>query len=649
MSSSEETIEAYRSMYGKLPSVKGGDGLSKLFVGGGHKHAMPLVTRTPRTIVAGAYRDLEEPEAIVSSFDPAFLKFQRDFVDECARTFEPKLDEQNFSSNGVHSTPDGLRCVAGYLMNPMSAVAVDNAIYRASLGLSPGYSKEEQTIADEFWRIVFEEWDPGPINLPKISTAGVRRFTYDSVWKADYAAMLFDPAVFEDVLTRIGKNDWIGLLDEYEMAFMLYMQTRAQAESPEKKRLILNMEYALSGGRKAGPELYADKRVVLHGQEYPDFGGMRARNVQAGPWTVNCSQQIIASGHMRALFRRFPDVFHVTTPEQLESLLNGHHVVCGDVTEYDRSMSHDAIDTPFRIAAEYWDARYVKMGATLMHAPYYSRPLELGGERGLFVGDPRDPIKYAVNCGNRSGHAWTSLIAKGNKVVDDLIRFHHLGHPVIGNVLSWLRGEQMIKILNNGDDMVNYSTSETAIDHVRKAFADPKKGHYLVKEEVGQVYSGYMLIRESADSLTYKARARLYSGVEKFTVPERSAGSTHRQFWPVGMLTRINRLDPNENPGNGELWDIVTRCWSKNLGATHGELISLIMAAVETMPLDFAGRSRADSEVLDDPEKIHYKWLPEELSEDVRNAITSQITYGEYAHLVNTYYGGAVVENQYVH
>jgi len=639
---------AYVAKYGVLPSIAGADGLGKLFVGGNHMHATPLVRRAPLTIIAEPYTSsnvAKSPRAVVSSFDPTFMKFQRALFSDIEREFVVGLNENNFSWNGIHALPEEIMCVPGYSMTPMSFVQIDNGAYRKQLGLSAGYSEVEARIAEEFWDLVFSEWDATNLNLPKISVSGVRRFTYDPIWKADHFGMITDVSNFEEMLDMVESDSWVALADKFEILSMMYMQTRAQPERISKERIVFSKDEALHPGKGKGRP--ADKRVVIDGVEYPDFSATRARNVQAGPWAVNGSLQIIAAGTMRSMFRRWPSVFHVSTPEQIESLVNDHWVICGDVTEYDRSMSRDAIEMVFKCAAKKWDPRFVKLARALMFAPYYSRPLDLGENRGSFIGDPRRPNENEICAGNRSGHAWTSLIAKGNKVIDDLIRQHHLGEKVVGRVSALLEGRGLVKHINNGDDATNYSVSREAIADIRAAFGDPKKGHYVVKEEIGQILSGFMMIQENVAVPRYQVRNRAFASMVKAIVPERAAGSRHRRMWPIGMLERSNNLNPWANPASDAGWSVFHHNWRKTMSPVYGDYMDLVRRALESLPVLVDSLTAADRDVLENPEKIHYRYLPEEISPAVRNELLSKIAYADFRHIPFRYYKGTVHETSY--
>lgn len=641
-SSPTASLAAYRQKHKQLVSVAGSDGLTKLFVGGGHNHAMPLVRHQAKVILATG-----QGIPLVTSYDPSFLRFMDDLRKECGNRYIPDVDEDGFSRNGVHATPDNFATVAGHMSDPMSWVTTDNTLYRESLGLRAGYSPEERQIAHELLDIVFEEFDLSDVNLPTVSTGGMRRFSYDAGWKADIAAMLMDPHNFDRILYLIEKCEWVKLIDEYEIVFAFYMQTRLQADRIDKIRQVMDLEYALTGGR-GGRLINADKRVIIDTVHYPTKTGTRNRNVQAGPWAVNCLGQIISTGHMRSLFRRFPKTFHVNTSKEIEEYANGKYVVASDITEYDRSMSADAVHTFFDRMARQWDPRFVEMGRRLMFAPYYSRPLTLDGSEGQWVGDPRDPVLFAISAGNRSGHWATSLMAKCNKVIDFLIRCHHLGHKVIGNVRRYLEHREVLSCVNNGDDELAGSTNADALARYRATFEDNKRyGHYKGSPEVGCVLSGKMLLKTEQD-LVYKAVSRLYNSAEKKLVPERDAGSFHRKFWPIGWLDSINSVDAEDaNPNAADMWRLITDLYRIHLLPEVGADLGKVLAdASEALPLQYGALNAADRATLEDPEKLHYRYFPEDLTPEVYNQLASKLPRASFRHIPANYYNGKVNTNE---
>jgi len=287
----------YFDTYRKLPPVGGPHPLETVFANGVAGHKTPLIGRKSIELLPGVY-----------SFDPRVLEFQRELSKELNQHLKVDLDDEKFTRNGVHTTFDRLRCPAGYFQNPMSYTAVDNSHYRAELGLTPGYSARQRAIAREVWNLVASHAAVAPVNVPKLSTGGMRRFTSDPQWKLDYAAWLYDLpnfGNFERMLEAVAAKDARLLANDYEAVYATYIQKRGQVDEPGKVRNVFDIEYARSGGTK-GRIFPADKRVVIDGVEYPDFSAIRARVVHAGPWVINCFLQVLSTTTMKSLFTRFP-------------------------------------------------------------------------------------------------------------------------------------------------------------------------------------------------------------------------------------------------------------------------------------------------------------------------------------------------------
>jgi len=480
---------------------------------------------------------------------------------------------------------------------------------------------------------VFSEYVPSHIKVPKKSTSGPRRNTSDADWKRDFALFLYESSRFEEMLKCVEKSDWQTLANELEMLFMMYIQKRDQVDMPGKERIVFDLEYALSNGKK-GKSFAADKSVNIDGREWDDFSATRARVIHAGPWVINCVLQIISSGHMLSLFERFPTVFHTSTADDIAKAINGNYVECGDVKEYDRSMSKHAVDTVHDVAERWWDPRIIKMSRLLYYSPYYSRPLDMEGGEGVFVGDPRLMTEQVV-CGNRSGHAWTSLVAKVNKCIDTLFVFDSMGLEVLGHELEYFQSKGAINFINNGDDEIVYTKSEELMKKYKKYRYDGKHGHYVVESEVGQGFSGLLLRREG---LNYHPTPKIHTAFEKIYTPERSIGGHFRPYWPIGVLERINNQD--QSPMGHVAWEIHNRLYHDLLAPHYGSFLSIVNSAMEKMSLQIDGLTAVDKDVLEDNDRIHYKYIESDISPEVYERVTSKIPFQFYQHIINSYYGG---------
>lgn len=616
--------ESYHEVYGTLQKVSDDNFYGKVFANGPASHSSPLVSRKSLEILPKMY-----------SFDAPVL----DFIKKLSTTLNDELpvdlDEDGFTRTGIHTNFDRLRSVAGYFATPMSYVANNNALYREELGLSNTMDTRQRTIAKNVWDIVWKEAIISPVNVAKLSTGGMRRFTSDVQWKLAYAEWLFEPVRFEKVLDAIASEDWLTLANEYEMVFAMYLQKRGQTDAPGKVRTVFDIEYALSGGTK-GKAFPADKRVVINGRDYPDFSAIRARVVQAGPWVINCFLQIASSAAMKSLFDRFPSTFHVNTPEQISAVVEGKYVYCSDVTEYDRSMGREDLLIAHDVMSEYWDERFVKASWRLLMAPYYAKPLGLDGRRGTWVGDPRD-WKSETVAGNRSGHAFTSLIAKVNKVIDSLAIID-LIYPVVGREELYLQGKGVIGLVNNGDDEIVWAMNKLDIKKFATLRSDPKLGRYKVEPEVGQGFSGQLLVRTGDTS--YRPQARVHSALEKIWVPERSIGGFHREFWPIGMVDRINNI--SQTDVGQRAWEVHMKLYRDMLAPIYGDFMTIVTRAHAQMRINVNELSRLEKDLIEDPNKIHYSISDDDVSEGVLSMVTSKIPKQVTERIINRYYKGNV-------
>lgn len=613
----------YRKTYGVLKSVTEETFFNDMFANGASTHATPLITRASVTLLPGVY-----------SFDKPVLMFQRALVEKLNSEFPVDTDKDGFTASGIYTNFDRLKCPAGYLMNPMSYVSVDNESYRKDeLGLTLDMNQRERAITSELLHLVFSRVVPHAVNVPKISTSGMRRFTHDVQWKLAFAEYVMDEGNFDRMLNAIETNDYVTLANDFETVYAFYLQKRGQVDTPGKERRVFDLEYARSGGEK-GREFAADKSVVINGEKFEDFSAIRARVVQAGPWVINCFLQVMSTSTLYALFDDYPKVFHVNTPEQIEEVIHGKAIFCSDVKEYDRSMHIDDIRLFHDVMKEYWDERLVNASYRLFTAPYYSRPLELGGRKGVWVGDPRDP-SFELHGGNRSGHAFTSLVAKVLKVADSLIVLDKQ-FPVLGRCKEILDGKGPIGFVNNGDDEIIWSVDPRTLAVFKKNRENRANGRYVVDPEVGQGFSGQLLTRQNEQDLYYKPIAKIHTTFEKMWVPERSIGGIHRKFWTIGFIDRVTNIMKTDV--GRKAWDIHMSVYRETMSHLYGDLTAIVMREHAKIKFDLNGLNYKDREVLEDPSKLHHKYLDDEINSRVIEEVTSNIPVSVVEKFIKRYY-----------
>lgn len=587
--------------------------LSTLFKDGRGTHGTPLPMRKSLEVLPGVY-----------SWDPAFLAFQRDLSELLNKELpEDLLDEEFVGESGVHTDFDRLRSVAGYSMNPISYVPIDNAEYCASLGLPSSWrSARHRQIAENVWRLVFSCYKPSNINLPKHSTSGFTEFTYDAEWKRGKA---IDMIVNRHTISSLFRQrDMESLATVWGILFAFNLNKREQVEAPSKKRLVFTLEDIYGN---VGEPTYADKRVVIDSVEYPDFTATRSRVVQGGPWPVNFYNQVVATGHMYALFDRFPKTFHHVDSEELCARFTQRgDVALFDVTDYDRSIQKFMYDTKFKVMREFWAEWLVDWAEHFHYAAYYARPLDINGGKGTFVGDPL-ATSPQVNCGNRSGDGFTSLDAKVMKVIDTLTLIDDLMHDVVGNEARYLDWEMPIAIANNGDDegITGHRENVRRLVAMRELKVGNKlaHGYFLAALEKGQIFSGELIHRRSDG--TFVPIRRIHTMLEKTFIPERPIGGVFRKYWFLGITDRATL---NEGlPAYNTAMDCVNACWKARLLRDHGTFWGLVEDAVAQSDVQLGAKSSIDRAVLYDSSKLFHQYVESDVDEEVLKLVVERIKY----------------------
>lgn len=619
----------YSKLHLALNQVGPRSPLGELFSNGRAMHAVPLVNRTFREVLPG-----------VKSFDAPFMHFHGANVRDWNRVFKVSLDDDGFTPNGIASNFDKLLCPAGWLQTPMSAKVVDNAVIREELKLSVGYSAEQHAIATAVWKRVWSRATPSAVNVPKASAGGMRRFSHDVQWKLDFARWKTEPANYDRFLRYVESNAVYNLANEFEIVYGMYVQKRLQLDSVGKVRYANDWLFAKTGGRR-GQRAETDKRVTLPGGDWSEWSAQRVRVIDAGPWSINCDLQIVASAHMKALFHDYPSVFHVNTDEQITAIVNGKYIYCSDVSEYDQSMSKDAIKVIFSTMREYYPEGVVRSAERLYAGPYYAKPLAVDGTACGWIFNPMD-WSQQMQSGNRSGHAMTSLVAKVNKVIDTLFVLSRIYPVTVDNIDTWFRGGMPMGFINNGDDEVIWALARDDMRRFAELRVDRSVGHYAVEPEAGMGFSGRLLSKPNPNELVYVPVGRLQTPIEKMYVPERSIGGVMRPFWPVGWLDRIDTL--HQTDAGRELWEIHNHNYRKLMEPHYGvNWKKLVLDAYGRLDSRLAGFTAVEREVLVDPDKLHYKFSDSDVSSTVLNMITSNIPATYCEGWLRRYYTGTIV------
>lgn len=628
--------------------------LYRCFGGAPRNHASPLISRRGREVFVDT-----------NSFEPDYLRFQLAFFRAMGKALPPVLDPETLlSQNGVYADWDKGLAVSGYMASPIGYAPVDNRPLRKKLGLCVVPPADFLRIVENVSRICFSEWREVDINVTPGSSAGWCGFRTEAEWKIAYATDLFKGDRIDKFLSLAKANKDIEFANEFETVWAGYAQKRDGIDSPDKVREVYGLAHARAPFDFPDDYRATDKKVVdlRTGKAWPEHSATRERLISAMPWAINVPLSVMSSGTMKSMFDRFPKVFHVNTAEDIEALINGHHVFWGDASEFDQSHTREGMAAYHAGMTHHWGDRLAHVSHRLFTAPYFCRPMSLdpNSEAGqpAWVGLPFRNVEE-VNCGNRSGHASTSLLNKIKMVAAYLYAIHLAGYAVIGAEEAWMLGERVIKFINNGDDSIIYSKDKAALARVVKLFCDEKTAIYKITKEKGGVYNGLPTILTDAAKLIYKCVPNALNSITKHTTPERpiynprtkarlamdlaSGKKIHRKYYYLGLADKIANAykDPVMEFVMGEFISM----WNHHMRGkmTIAEQLEYARKLVPPLLGDYTPQ---DLLVLDDPDKLHHRFSRDEIDDRVLDAVSSKVDSRVYINFVKREYAGKIVTKE---
>lgn len=614
-------------MYKPLPPVDLKNGTS-FIITAREKAKRPVIRKEAREVLTGVF-----------TFNPVFLKFLRGFSHAVEQAIEPDFDSDLFTRNGLHQTGDTFRVVAGYPQEPVSALPRSNKEERARLGLGASLTQRQKTIARLVWKEIWSSFKLTSLKIPHLSTSGAPRDVPDAGYKTQYFLAMQHPGRLEQCLASFERGDAETLYRDFEIAFLMGVNVRWQTDAPGKERYywaIDDVNKSLSPVRRP-----ITTSVNIEGQAYDDFAAMRVRMINQGSWTINSILQPFASGCMYAMFDKYPETWH-REEDTIHEQMSGKHLYFSDVSNYDNTFTEEMLDITHDEMAEYITPAIAEMSRAYYFSSYFARPLDTEGvSKATLVGNPADIHTRHVVAGNRSGHALTSLMAKGWKVIESLWALDCIGYDAEKNFRQFLKGGMPCGTVNNGDDSIEWFDLERDYDLYSK-FRESARPDWMfkVEREKGAVFSGRVFLKTETP-LVYKQVQRLTTAFHKIHAPERSIGGLFRPFWPIGHVQRINLRD--SHPTASLLWELHDRAWRDIAEPEFGSFFGNIQRAHQAMPFRQEALSMKDIEVLEDPAKLHHKYTDEEISQHVVEAHFKKVHHSHFEKMILNHYRGTLI------
>lgn len=621
--------EAYSRTYSDLPPLVPSNPSSYLLTAV-EKAKRPVIRKEGRECITGA-----------NTFDPTHRRFLTSFRDGINDFFgdTPTFDADGFTTNGMHTNGDSIMTIAGYPQEPVSALPKDNSGERKRLGLGSKLTVRQKEIAVAVWREVWSHMKLSSIKVPKMSTSGPIRDVTDANWKMDYALAMQNQRRQERQFKMVAEGDAQGLYRDFEVAFLMGVNVRWQPDAPGKQRYYWSIDDVL---RESSPDRQKIETIVqFDGVDLPQFAAMRTRLVNQGAWAINVQLQPYATGAMHGMFHRFAETWH-RDEDTLHDQLEGKETYFSDVSTYDQTFTEEMIDISHDVGREYISEGIMDMSQRYYYSAYFARPLVTEGGAWASVGDPGKFRENQVVAGNRSGHAFTSLMAKVWKVIESLWTFDCIGYDAVRDVRLFLSGKMPCGTVNNGDDAIEWFDKPS--DYAKYvAFRDSKRDDWMfkVEREMGNIFSGRIFIRVPGFRTKYIQIPRITTPFQKIWIPERSVGGLFRPFWPIGIVERI--IAGDSHPSLSAMWEAHNKAYRDTWGKEIGDFWGIVKRAYDSMPFSSESYSRKDNAVLEDSSKMHYAYTDDEILDEVIDKHFARLHYKFFEDSIRRNFSGVLI------
>lgn len=582
------------------------------------------------------------------STSPGYLKFLDIACTLYKRELLVSLDDGDYvGATGVHAEHDSMRTPPGYGMKQVTYLPVDNALKRKELGLPETWLRErDRSIFREVFRLALSHWHVVDLKVAKNSKSGLPWLEYEVDKKIEMIrTVLCNEKNFNYVLDAVLKKSLERLFKDLRYVMAFVHNVRWQVDKIGKQRLIADLEYALSGGRRG--KLYpSDKSVVIDGVEYPEFSACRLRLIQGLSLLPAAMEQVKFSGHMKHMFVRYPKTWHHRSVDDiLLSLKPEEEIEAGDVSDYDSTAAWFMFEEFLSVMGEFYSPAEVEHTRMTLQAPYLSPPVEQGG-KAQWVGNPTVAADFSLRAGIRSGHPSVSCLGKLFKSAETLCIFDRMNGDVLERMEEYLDWKRDLKIANSGDDEWDIMPSHRVAEYCLLRYGNKTTkhcGYFKVEKEAGKGFIGKIVTRTRGDNRTRRSLPKISSRFQKQYQNERGVDSLLRKKWPIGYYAR--RVLYKDNPACRTAEQIDDYAWKKSgLEAKHGTVDSIVerefkMIVATGGPLP---ETEADYVVIANNDCIHYAVDEQDVSKAVLESICKKVMHDEWIKNFSREYRGVI-------
>lgn len=602
-------------------------------VGSNHRSLFRVTENTSEVIFPALHGD-----AGITADSSDFVRYQIALADTLSDAVGVDVQEDGFGGpSAVIASFQSLRNRAGAYMDPASVPMVSNRSLAEpeQLNLASGFlSERDERIFTALHHYMFRTIERAPMAIRKSASSGMPYFTSSLVEKKK-ALMVFNSNA-QDILARFGQKDLKGLYDDYGLFFSSYIGVRTQPDSVRmdkgvakaKPREVNDELYARTAGR-SGNRFNADKSVYTRdGGTIDGIFAMRRRSVYAYPAMYNYFITQFFAPLRQYYLHDAEYCFKHRSPETIVEKLNGYETIRGyDVKQFDQSVQPWLIDAFVDKFSGFIKEEVLFFLRSVLRQPFYQPHPGVGAKFAFnpCFGDPFDLDSFTMEVGLPSGIGCNPDMGKFFMTFAYLCIFdRHFNDVLETGVQKILRGQHdRYSLLDMCDDAVLATNDPSLWQTVDRVLGE--QFYFRVEPEDGVSFLGNVLYKDERNIL--RASPNVVTFLRNRLCPEHGV-----QHWSRNKFAGTGWFEGKKHyssaPRFGEvwaLWDDVHRKFFK-----EGLDTRFFQMAQEERHRGVPSLEDADRAVLENPDKLYYRYSIEEIHPWVLDQLIGAVQFEEY-------------------
>jgi hypothetical protein len=603
-----------------------------LFKSPGAKRFVSRVTKdTESAILPLTYDDAPsngyDPERFLYARDANALRLTENLADRLTREFPRDVRDDGFA--GPSAVPGdfyALRNVSGLGMDPLPLPSVNNAKLVDKLGLAKDIHPADVGYLKEIIRLFFGAVTPESLHIRKEATTSFPYFTTDIQYKK--LGTLKCLHNIDDFLKAMSGNssELKRGLDVYHSIHLYAIYQRQQPNKiikngendfTSKPRPALSEEDARNGNLT--DTSFADMTAFdRNGKAIPGHFAMRRRTVWGMSGLLNYTMTAVMGCVRKVYLKRFAFTYKTRGPADKEERISRYRYVVGsDVANMDTTIASWFFDFFYSELTNYWDESLVAVLKRMMHASYVAAPpwKETHDDYNPLFGPDPLGANDGINPGLPSGIFINPDIGKLWMTFVYVILFRDAGairDP--SDIESFLQGKNNDHaMLDMGDDATLMTNSTAVAAHLKEA----KSPYAVLEPETPVIFLGDVFAMEGGkkrafpNPLTYIVNA---------LAREQGIQRTEPSLYSEGVLARYQQY------ASTPIFRDLNRIYEEEVRSCTGTNPYLIARAV-------ARRQKFDATdalVIANPNYLHYRVDPEDVSPEVLDSIVATIPAADF-------------------